>query len=488
MHHDERHPRQAGPVIGALLVTLCLCAGLTPDPAAATPLKCRRTVAKASTAFAQTELKAKQKCEDGILLGKFAGPCPDQKTTAKIAKLRAKLALLIAHACGGGDKTCGSGDEPLPEIGWTTGLCPDIADSGCTNTITSCLGVTDCVRCVDETAVGGTIDLAFDGFVLNTLDPTVRKCQRTIGKESAQFVATQLRALQQCEDRKLRGRTVGACPDFPAAAKLGRIQAKMQQKICKICGGGSRACGGNDDLTPTQIGFASTCPDVTIPGGSACGGAVTTLSQLVSCLDCVGRHRAICLDRLAAPGITTYPPECNDTGSGGQATATPTPTPTATATPGGGGATATATATATPGGGGATETPTPGVPTPSPTATATSVTVQIDLSTGLLATLVGIDVTYPTGKGGFAGSGNAVSCNTGALGIFTPNDDDAGLLDLDLSLGLGLSFPLSITCTFDLLPGETLIAADLGVSVDSFLDLLVPLDPNQLGIVTQILP
>ena len=70
------------------------------------------------------------------------------------------------------------------------------------------------------------------------------------------------------------------------------------------------------------------------------------------------------------------------------------------------------------------------------------------------------------------------------LGVFSPNDDDAGLLGLDLSLGLGLSFPLTITCTFDLLPGETLIAADLQITVDDFLNLLLPLDPSQLGIVT----
>jgi hypothetical protein len=215
---------------------------------------------------------------------------------------------------------------------------------------------------------------------------------------------------------------------------------------------------------------------------------VTTLAEAITCLDCVGRHRAVCLDRAAAPGVATYPPECNDAGSGG---ATPTPTPTAmpsptateTATPGGAGS-----ATPTPTDGAPTPTPTDDVPTPTPTATATSVTVKIDLSTSLLATLVGLDVTYPTAKGGFAGSGNAVSCDTDALGLFSPNDDDDGLLGLDLSLGLGLSFPLTITCTFDLLPGETLIAADLQVTVDDFLNLLLPLDPSQLGIVTQILP
>jgi hypothetical protein len=76
-----------------------------------------------------------------------------------------------------------------------------------------------------------------------------------------------------------------------------------------------------------------------------------------------------------------------------------------------------------------------------------------------------------------------------ALGLFSPDDDDDdGLLGLDLSLGLGLTFPLSITCSFDLLPGETLSAAELNVAVDRFLNLLLPLDPSQLGVATQILP
>jgi hypothetical protein len=75
---------------------------------------------------------------------------------------------------------------------------------------------------------------------------------------------------------------------------------------------------------------------VTVPGGAACGGPVTTLTQLVDCVDCVTEFKADCLDALAAPGVKGYPTECG--GSGG-------PNPTATMTPGPG---ATATRTSTP--------------------------------------------------------------------------------------------------------------------------------------------
>jgi len=188
MHHDEKERRAR--LIGIAVATLVLL--VTTVPAAiATPQKCRRTISKASAVFTHNELKASQRCEDAILRGKFAGPCPDQKATAKIAKLRAKLGGVIAAACGGPDKRCGVGndDEPLPSIGWTIGICPDIAESGCSNTIDTCSGAGDCVRCVDEAATNATLDLAFDAFVLNTTDPAVRKCQRVIGKESIQFVA-----------------------------------------------------------------------------------------------------------------------------------------------------------------------------------------------------------------------------------------------------------------------------------------------------------
>jgi hypothetical protein len=197
------------------------------------------------------------------------------------------------------------------------------------------------------------------------------------------------------------------------------------------------------------------------------------------------------MDRLAAPGITSYPPECNENGPNATPTPTLTPTPTSTptATSGSGGVTATSTPA------GPTATPTPSAtatdtPTPTPTATATQITLRIDLSTALLTTVLDLDVAYPTLKGGFDGSGPAVDCDgPGGLAIFAPSDDDNGLLDLDLSLLAGLSFPLSIECRFTVLPGEVVTTADFTITVDDFLGLLgAILDPLQLGITPQVLP
>src|SRR5207245_551290 len=112
--------------------------------------------------------------------------------------------------------------------------------------------------------------------------------------------------------------------------------------------GADRSCGGGDDLTPAQIGFASSCPNVTIPGGASCAHAITTVQDIVDCVDCVTEFKADCIDALTVPELKSYPSQCNTNG--------PTPVPTVTVTPIGG-----STLTPTPtGGGGPTVTPTPG--------------------------------------------------------------------------------------------------------------------------------
>src|SRR5262249_14662895 len=144
----------------------------------------------------------------------------------------------------------------------------------------------------------------------------------------------------------------GPCPDAAKAAPaIAKAESKKRAGICKACGGADRSCGGGDDLTPAQIGFASSCPNVTIPGGSSCAHAIGTVQDIVDCVDCVTEFKADCLDALTVPELKSYPSECN-----GGGTPAPTPSPTRTATPTGPTKTATPTATVT----GPTVTPTPG--------------------------------------------------------------------------------------------------------------------------------
>ncbi len=292
----------------------------------AEPTKCKREIAKRSAQFAQAKINALQKCQDAVRQGASAGPCPDAKAASKIAKAESKLRTAINKKCGGTDGSCnGAGDDSLASIGWNVGTCPDFESAGCNNAITTCSGIGDCLACANEAAVDQAISLYY-GALLPTADRDVVSCQRAIGKNATKFFRTKSKALQKCEDGVLKGSVTGPCPDAKAAAKINSAHAKEIEKMCSACGGGDRACGGSDDIAPSAIGFSSSCPAVTVPGGASCGGTITTLQDLVTCVDCVTEFKADCLDPLAVPAIRPYPAECHTVSS------TPTATPASTAT------------------------------------------------------------------------------------------------------------------------------------------------------------
>ena len=121
------------------------------------------------------------------------------------------------------------------------------------------------------------------------------------------------KALLACSKAREAGRHANPCPapgDGKAAGAIAAAVARTQASICKTCGGPDRACGGVDDLAPAVLGYPDTCPAVTDPDGSACGGPISTLSDLVDCVTCVAGHLAECTDHAAVPAFLAYPPEC----------------------------------------------------------------------------------------------------------------------------------------------------------------------------------
>ena len=338
--HASRFTRFNGLLTVALGLVLLAAA-----PAAADPVKCQREIAKRSAKYVQLLAKQLQKCEERVLKGQSAGPCPDGAIAVKLAKAESKLRASVAKRCGGDDRTCGTVDDPaLGTIGWDIGACPDFeGQGGCTASLAHCGHVADCVACVDGDAVDQLIGLYFDALATSS-DSTVLKCQQTIGKEGAKFLHMKSRSLQKCEDEILKGKIPGPCPDSRAASKIARAEQKLVERICKRCGGNDKDCGtGGDDLSPATIGFPPSCPNVTVPGGASCGSPITDLPSLVECVRCVTEFKADCLDALAVPGLKGFPSECVGATPTPTATATPlpestatptmTPTPTATATP-----------------------------------------------------------------------------------------------------------------------------------------------------------
>ncbi len=301
-----------------ILVSIVVAGALAASTSAnADVVTCQRAVAKASTQYVQAIAKATDKCENAVVKS-GGGTCPDAKTTAALDKASVKLASAIAKGCGGSDRTCNSDevDEDLPAaIGWPA-ACPGLALQTCDDPIHTCADVATCLACLGTTGTDATSGLAYDALALpSTADATLNRCQRALGKANAAYVRGASKAIARCWDARLTGKHADPCVP-PAAgdgkylAAIAKAGAKRTDAIAKACGGTDQALGGGDDLTPAAIGFAASCPDATVPGGSACAGPVGDLTGLVGCLACVTDAAVACVDRAAVPALTPYPPEC----------------------------------------------------------------------------------------------------------------------------------------------------------------------------------
>jgi cysteine-rich repeat protein len=308
------------PVLGAVAV-LAVASPRTeaakPDPT----VVCQSGIAKASNVFARVKLAALQMCEDKKIAGKLPATTDcltEPKTATKIQKALAALSLGVVKACGGKDKTCevGGDDQPLAAIGWNVPKCPGLEDGTCANPIATCSDIATCLGCVGEKAVDQAIALYYGhlsqaAFGQNKLPLT--KCQRAIGRESAKFFTAKSKALVACWQKRLKGKHSNPCPDPGDGKALPAIQkaeAKKVAAICKACGGKDKVCGGTDDISPASIGFVSQCSNLTVPAGPSCAKTISSLQDVVDCVDCVSEFKADCVDRIAVPLLASYPSEC----------------------------------------------------------------------------------------------------------------------------------------------------------------------------------
>ncbi len=305
--------------------------GATPTPSAtptavATPdavaiRKCRTALVGAGSILLGAEAKAENTCTGKIVSGRLpAGTVcrDDAKTAAAIAKTRAKLVTTVDKACGGKDKTCAAGgdDLPLAGVGFPIGACPNVLGGDCIDAVTDCSGIATCLTCIGESTVDRTLDLATGALVptdpKNKAEKALNKCQATIAKATAAFLAARSTALGKCWAAVAAGKASGVCPaaDGKTVDAITKAETKKTAAICKACGGADKNCDGANDFTPNEIGFAPSCPDVTPPGASSCAGAVTTLQELTACVDCVATFASDCSAFATAATIAPYPPEC----------------------------------------------------------------------------------------------------------------------------------------------------------------------------------
>ncbi len=300
----------------------------------ADPIKCQRAIVKESGKFAQAKMKALSKCEEGSLKS-GVGFCPDSKTAEKISGAADKLRNGIENACGGPDKDCGSlvGNDSPASIGWP-GVCPNFefsVDPDCSAAISDCDDISHCLECINDEAIDQAISLYYAQLLPSAPGSTLNKCQIAIGKNTAKFFTAKTKALGKCWDARLNGKHGNSCvpPAVGDGKYLDAISNAEQKKIaaiCKACGGTDKGCdqvvnapsgtstpgtGGNDDFLPVMIGFESDCPNLTIPGGPACGGTIIDLADLVECVDCITEFKVDCEVPAAVPAFTPYPLECN---------------------------------------------------------------------------------------------------------------------------------------------------------------------------------
>lgn len=284
---------------------------LTPTPA---QVACRRTVVKAASKFAKAYTKALGGCDEALLKGTIAGPCPDSKAMDKIDTAESKKEAAIEGKC----------NSSTPADAGFGAACPGF-EGMCTAATTTISAVAACVDCVLEKAGDQLEAHLYDRFIADG-QASALSCQVKIGKAVNKFFQQKTKLLAKCEDKVLLNKLVGPCPDPDTLAKIGAEEAKKVKAICGACGGADKLCDGNADTAPADIGI-TTCPAVTLPnGGPSCGAiTITTLQDLADCVDCVAEFKADCAMAVAAHA-GAVPPECNPTPA-------PTATPTPTATP-----------------------------------------------------------------------------------------------------------------------------------------------------------
>ncbi len=310
--------------VPALALALILVSAATAHADAA---KCEKQILVRSAKLVQVSAAALRRCRDKIVkrdLPVTTDCRTEPATSAKIAAATQKLVVSIDADCGGTDHQCATTADnmPLSSIGWAIGTCPDFQGHGCTAAINNCADVATCVACVDTTAVEQAMGL-FDDLE-PAADRVVASCRRAVGKATAKFLGAESKALRSCATAVLGGSRPGPCPDANAGAKIAKAAAKRLRAICSACGGADKACGTADDLSPTEIGFPSTCDP------PSCGASVATLSDAVQCIDCISDVASSCAGAIAGPMVGSYPAECGATVSVPTATPTPSTAPTAT--------------------------------------------------------------------------------------------------------------------------------------------------------------
>ena len=162
-------------------------------------------------------------------------------------------------------------------------------------------------------AGAAALALALGASGASAQDPV--KCQRTIAKTGQKYTSAITKALQKCEEGRLKGKITTACSaDAKTQDKIGKAAAKLTAGIDKKCSGVSladmgfagkveRCAGGTRDGERCVDAF--DCPDGactaldecptflngSLPGDDACEIALSTPATVADCLECAANAK-----------------------------------------------------------------------------------------------------------------------------------------------------------------------------------------------------
>jgi hypothetical protein len=116
----------------------------------------------------------------------------------------------------------------------------------------------------------------------------VTSCQRGIAKHTAYFTQKRSQLLARCEDeRVLSPAGVLPCLEAPEmAARLAKLDAKVQSRVGRACRGGTVSCAGGTSGSGS-VGWPPACPAFESHG---CVDPSAARQDIGSCVTCAGEN------------------------------------------------------------------------------------------------------------------------------------------------------------------------------------------------------
>lgn len=304
-----------GTIIGAASFVALMALGATAHAVPGdTDFKCRQTINKEYTKYVQTLTKTTQKCNEAVVKAGNGASAPGGSNSA-FCDPSGKIPTAFQKLTDKINAKCDNNGVNVPADIWPP-ACPNFEGGSCTFPIAHGTDIATCLDCIGREAVAQAMDLYYGSLTNGGTNSDLVKCQTTIGKEASKFLTAKDKILGKCRKAVDKGAGVLPCPvpgDTKAGPAIAKAESKKVSKICKACDTQSLdgvTCTGQT-FSPAQIGFGSSCPEVTVPfGGEDCGGPINTLNDLVKCVDCVTEFKVDCADALSRPDQTLYPPEC----------------------------------------------------------------------------------------------------------------------------------------------------------------------------------